>query len=483
MKGLYSDSQSKTMDNSCQVTFGIPGEILMEDASFSSYNLIKSHLASARDALFVAGLGNNGGDCLALARLAYLNGFRNFRVLLVPGERESQLRALQREICEKLGIAFCSCDSGFGKPDLIIDGLFGIGLKGEVREAFRPLIDAINCCNAKVISLDVPSGMGSDTLFASTSSSVKADMTICMGELKKSLFSPKNRDFAGEIVCSFPLFADSAKPQCSSFLLEQSDLALKPLAKSAYKKSRKSVAIVGGSSRYTGAVVLAAKAAFHAGVGLVTIFTESALVPVISKAIPSAMVSTYDEISLLEAFDAVLLGPGMGKNHDDVLSCALKTAKRLVIDADGIRAMARLKVKASENCIITPHLGEYSALLEAFGFAMPDTPSQWEETLVSLQKALGCTIVVKANTVWICSSSGKVFVYDGQNPSLGVAGSGDVLAGITCALFANAESESESLCAESCACNATILHQGAGKAANAELGFYSSDDLIRFIGK
>ncbi|MCQ2412319.1 MAG: NAD(P)H-hydrate dehydratase [Sphaerochaetaceae bacterium] len=469
MQELYSASQSKSMDETSQNKFSILGATLMEDASFSTYLRIRDDITSASLAVFVAGGGNNGGDALAIARLAYLDGRRNIAVMLADAGKETDLRKAQRLACQSIGVRFTDALDG---ADLIIDGLFGIGLKGCPREPSKSLIEEINSSKAKVIALDVPSGIAEEVPFAN---GVKAYRTICMGELKSALFIPENRDHAGTIETTFPFFPEGAKPNAHAYLLNDQDLCVPTLKASDYKKTRKSVAIIGGSGRFTGAVILAAKAAFHAGAGLVTIFTEQNLVSLIAKAIPSAMVTTYEEATDLSAFDAVLCGPGMGKKHDDALKMALEQAKRLVIDADGIRALARLGSSTKGNCILTPHLGEYADLVNAFAKnAKPETPFAWEETLSEVQKATQATLVVKANTVTIKDSETLCFV-DGQNPSLGVAGSGDVLAGMTLALFAKDGKRA--------AHNAALLHQKAGRLAHEKLGFYSSDDLIRFIGK
>ncbi len=469
MQTLYSAQQSKQMDERGQGTFLIPGSTLMEDASFSAYLISRDLIKASGRTVFLAGGGNNGGDALAMARLAHLDGCRNIAVMLCDSGRETELRAVQRQVCERLGLEFTDSLEGC---ELLVDGLFGIGLKGRARAPFDGLISSINAKNIRVISLDVPSGMGDTVSFGC---SVKAYMTICMGALKSALYLPQNRDNAGKIECTFPFFPEGAKESSDICLLMANDLKRRSLSPSAYKKSRGSIAIIGGSGRFTGAVVLAAKAAFHAGAGLVTIFTEEKLIPSISKAIPSAMVTTYDDISGLSAFDAVLCGPGMGKNHDNALSQALKDARRLVLDADGIRAFARLGQKAEGKVILTPHLGEYKALLDAF-LPEADTscPQSWLDTLKDLQDRTGASLVVKANTVFVQRSEGTYGI-DGQNPSLGVAGSGDVLSGIVAALLGAGDEDADK--------NGALIHQLAGRLAQSSDGFYSSDDLIRFLGR
>ena len=263
-------------------------------------------------------------------------------------------------------------------------------------------------------------------------------------------------------------------PYSQARILQPSDLDIPALPRNAYKRTRGSIAVIGGSGRFTGAVVLATKAAFCSGAGLVTVFTEEKLIPMICKAVPSAMVTTYGDVSDLDGFDSVLIGPGMGKNHDDVLPKALAQAKRLVIDADGIRAFARLGLTGNGNCILTPHPGEFEALTRAFA----DTTQSFPASLEDVREKTGSVIVYKSDTVWI-AADGKLSVYDGANPSLGVAGSGDVLAGITAALAARLKERN----AYSIAQNAVLLHQIAGRLAHEDIGYYSSDTLVKYVGR
>ncbi|MBO4717155.1 MAG: NAD(P)H-hydrate dehydratase, partial [Spirochaetales bacterium] len=335
-------------------------------------------------------------------------------------------------------------------------------------------IARINLKKCKVISLDVPSGMGDSVPY---DKSIKADKTICMGVLKSTLFLPRNRDFSGEILITDPIFPASVVPESDIRLLDDKDLLSIHFKGSDYKRSRGHIAIIGGSGRFTGAVTLAARAAFHSGAGLVTVFTDERLIPIISKAVPSAMVGSYDDVKNtdLSSFDCVLCGPGMGKNHDDMVSLCIDQARKVVIDADGIRAFSRLHADGKGKCILTPHPGEYAALLSSF---LPEAdisiPSSFISTLETLSEITGCQIIYKANTVWVRSPN-RISVIDGQNPSLGTAGSGDVLSGITASLFAAGR--------EDAAANAALIHQKAGALARDAYGFYSSDELIRFIGK
>lgn len=482
MQNLYSSAQSLQMDRTSQTDFSIPGETLMENASRSAWMLIREQIASCSRAVFAAGCGNNGGDALAMARMAFSDGLKNICILKADGPKETPLREMQRLAAQNLGIPVTDSLEG---ADLIIDGLLGVGLRGQAREPYASLIRKINAYSSetgcRVISLDVPSGLGDSAPSGNTADciAVRSDMTICMGELKSALYIPGNRELAGSIVKTVPLFPEGAKPEPQAVLLGESDMHIAPLRSGSYKKSRGSIAIIGGSGRFTGAVILAARSAFHSGAGLVTVFTEKQLLPIVCKSVPSAMVTTYEDLSDLSEFDCVLVGPGMGKNHDGALEKALGRARRLVADADGIRAFCRLKARAAGNCILTPHPGEFEALRKTYcpGIAA-GTPERFHEALAACAEAAGAVVAYKADTLWIQGKSGS-FAVDGSNPSLGVAGSGDVLAGITAALAArSADGDMEKT-----ACSAVLLHQKAGRLAREDLGFYPSSELVKYIGR
>lgn len=467
MEYLYASASALLLDCSAQERYHIPSLALMEDAALSAYLRVKDEILSTPNVIFVAGCGNNGGDALAMARFAFLDGKRDLSIYLAEG-RESEERRVQREILSSFPLARKETIEG----GLIIDGLFGVGLKGALRPEALSLVEKINAHSdeVRVISIDVPSGIGDDVPFGPA---VYADITITMGVGKRSLYLPQNRQYAGRILSSFPLFP---LPSPGDALIARAqDYQHRQFKAAAYKKTRGHLAIVGGSGRFTGAVILSAKAAFSAGAGLVSIFTSPSLIPIIASCVPSAMVSSYDEEFELSSFDAVLAGNGLGSSHDFLVSKCLKEAKCLVLDADGVRAFARLKkadpsLKA-RNVVMTPHLGEAQALLDD---QVPSTPQQYLSAFASMAKDIGATLVIKGAVVWIISEEESIVV-DGCNPSLGVAGSGDVLAGVIAAFCMQEHSRP---CVD-----AVLLHQAAGAEAHEKEGYYPADALFPFIGK
>lgn len=466
MQYIISADEAKNLDMITQDEFGLPGLSLMENAALSFFYEIEDDLKKAKTCIFVSGLGNNGADAIAAARIAYSRGYENVRICALKG-KESPDRAKQRAIATFFGVPFTSLIEG----DLIIDGLYGIGLKGDVRDEGKKVIEKINSLSSKVISIDCPSGLGDRSNYNCI---VKAERTITFGFSKRCFFTPSSRALCGKIKVINPSFApDAMKRVLGSFsLLDESDLVLPKMDTDSYKNKRGHVAIFGGSEAFTGAVRLSARAAFLSGSGLVTIYTDKTILSIVAKENLSPMVRDFDSYKGDEKFDAILFGPGIGKGKEKLLEKILKSATcPIVIDADGISTFTKLKDKmtVSSNLVFTPHLGELKILS---GRSSCDTPDEYYDHLLKLSQELDATIVAKSSVVTV--SNGKSIIsIDGSNPALGVAGSGDVLSGIVASLLCQGESVA----------TACLYHQVAGHRLNEEKGFFTSEDLVEMVGR
>ncbi len=462
METLLSFSDSKQLDLNMQKEFSLHSLILIESAARAAYMQILPRLKEVGRILFVAGCGNNGADAIALARIAFADGIREISIFYQEG-KESEERRYEREVAERFGIPHASSFDA----DLIIDGLYGISLKGEVREDGASIIRRMNDSNAAIISLDVPSGLGPDT---SSASIVNAEETICFAYLKKEAFTPLFRSYAGRISVVNPSFLRSAVSD--SYLLETEDYKSLNLPSDSYKNRRGHVAIFGGSPEYRGAVRLSAKAAFASGAGLVTVFTHPEIIDLVSKDLPSCMVRSYYEPFDAGKYDSVLFGPGIGSGIEELLEKVLNQCgdgKKVVIDADGIKTFCNLKVKGKPDYIFTPHIGEFRSLLESYSInSAMETPNALFEAFNKLKSITASQIVLKADVV-VLNELDDIFFVDGSNPSLGVAGSGDILSGMIAVFDKTSQ--------------AVLLHQKAGKEAHILYGFYPAEELLTIIGR
>jgi len=466
MQYILSAAEAKNLDTITQQEFALPSLSLMENAALCFFYEIEKDIRQSRSCIFVAGCGNNGADAIAAARIAFSRGYENVRICALKGS-ESPERAKQRAIATFFGVPFTSLIEG----DLVIDGVYGIGLKGDVREEGARVIDKINGLGARVISIDCPSGLGDSATYRSI---VKAERTITFGFAKRCFFTPSGRAFCGTIKVVNPSFAPDAMKSAagSHCLMEETDLRLPRMDADSYKNRRGHIAIFGGSEAFTGAVRLSSRSAFLSGCGLVTVYTDRKILQIVAEENLSPMVRSFESYSGRERFDAILFGPGIGEGRESVLEKVLSSADcPLIIDADGIRTFMNLenrRVKSS-RLIFTPHLGELRTLS---GNATYSTPDEYFDLLSSLSESLKATIIAKSSVVTIADRR-RIVSVDGANPALGVAGSGDVLSGMIASMISQGGS-AELAC---------LYHQMAGHRLKDEKGFFTSEELVEMVGR
>lgn len=484
------------IDADAQRLYGIPALVMMEQAGLKAWQAIRQDLDAEQPIVVACGGGNNGGDGLVIAREAVNDGFVHVTVILV-GHRLSDCNRIHRSIIKAYGIPAYEEESrletaatqALSAASVIIDAVTGTGLKKEIGGLASELVKAMNDnLKATVYAIDCPSGMGDEV--SASSLHVHAHCTLCMGPLKSMFYHPALRAHCGKIIEINPSFPPGlvAKSKLSGYLADDEVASLDPLPSDAYKKDRGHLAIFGGCSRYTGALRLAGRSAFASRAGLVSAICDRDIYPIIAGESPSVIVRMLDETDTVEPYTAVLAGPGWGGGREELLTKLLRCSKPLVIDADGIRAFANLyaegKVASHQGTVIlTPHLGELHCLCKAVmpdraaGLGKEDSPASFLETLSALSEKIDAIIVAKGGVTYVAVPGKLPVAVSGGNPSLGVAGSGDVLAGCMAGLLAGGLSPFKS------ALSAVLWHQEAGRYAFAKEGYYSSEDLIPFLAK
>ncbi|WP_321300778.1 NAD(P)H-hydrate dehydratase [uncultured Sphaerochaeta sp.] len=493
MKRLVLSSEVSDIDAKAQSLAKIPALCLMESAGLQIYQKWKSQLACSDRLVFLCGGGNNGGDALVVARYAYNDGFHNM-LLVYTGAHISPSCEVQRSIAEAYMIPQLDWDVAndsdrhalFENASWIVDGLVGTGLKGPLKKSLQTLVLQANKSPAKRLAIDIPSAVGDAVPVSSVH--IHADMTVTMGLEKMAMYHPASRASCGRIILVNPSFPQFLLDQCKATVLlcERVRAALPILAENEFKTSRGHIAIFGGSKQYSGAARLSSRTAFSSRAGLVTLFCDKAVYPVASSESASVMVQVYEGQNL-ERFDAVLAGPGWGEGREALLETLLASGLPMVLDADGIRAYASIvkqgKLPSHGPMILTPHLGELRTLVwalfpdDAHDLAKDDTPSSFFSVLERTASLLDATLVVKSQLVYVVSPGKQTVVVEGNNPSLGVAGSGDVLSGILVALLAKLRD-----CTQ-VALEGTLIHQRAGSLAAAQYGYYDSETLISYVGR
>lgn len=407
---------------------------LVENAARLAFASIEEDVRS-KHVLILAGPGNNGSDALSLSLLLDNS---SVSILLVKGKRGSINLDLLKKVEEK-GIRITD---EIENPDVIIDGIYGSSFHPPLDCDTAALIEKANNTDALKIALDIPSAF----LF-------EADKTISFTFYKKECFYPENRKKCGRLFLSNPGFDEKAVSSVltDTFLIEDSDYKKAEEKDWDYKNTKGHLLIKGGSDKYPGAAIISARAAFCSSIGLVSLKSRN-----------KNIVYQYPQIINGEdedgRYDAVLAGPGWGndRSHDE-----LATDLPLVIDADGLKAIEKGDY-FSFNAVLTPHVGEFRFLCTLLGIA---------EDVRTLSRTLGAVVVKKSHIVEI-SDGVRMFIYDGMNSSLAIAGSGDVLSAIIATFMAKGQKPLDA------AVNATIVHQKSGRSARKKYRHY---DILKLL--
>ena len=324
---LVTSREMGEIDRRTQEEFGIPALILMENAGQKALSAFsKEWSGGTRPRLvFVAGKGNNGGDALVMARQAFIDGLGKIAVVPVSAELKG-LAATHLDVVRRLGISVLPWDesrteaeAAIRGADVVFDGVAGTGIKGGLRSPLSDIVEAINASTAFTVAVDVPSGVSDD--FEPGSPLVLADFTLTMGLPKRCMYLPKARAACGSIrriALGFP----PALTECCELpgrLLEETDIGklVPALSPDAYKHRRGVLAVFAGARGTSGAAVLAATAAARSSAGMVRLFADSQVYPVLASQCRSVMVAERErELPSLEGHDALLVGPGWGRGED-----------------------------------------------------------------------------------------------------------------------------------------------------------------------
>lgn len=471
--------------------YGISPLILMENAAIGIYSVLeKEFQRDKHSVLIVCGRGNNGGDGMALARHLVNRGWGVF-VIIVSGDKPLPHEAnINFEILKNLRILHFeinqvdhSIKSLLEKADIIVDAIFGTGLKRDVSGVYKDLIDEINICNKKIVSIDIPSGIDSDN-GKIMGTAIKADITVALGFLKPAHLLFPGREYAGEthvVNISIPYHVIEAAPDYCVINEDEEKYYLKKREKNSHKGYYGHLALIGSSIGKAGAIIMSAKAALRAGAGLVTIGGPKSLKDTFGSHIIEPMYHPIDDIDgfisgegvhraiqFLVNKDALLIGPGLAVN-DHILEFFFEIINKInlpiVIDADGINCLSKnkdiLKIKKDIPIIVTPHPGEMARLAEIKITDVIDDPLN---VAIDFAKAYNVHLVLKSATTIYADPSGKVIFSTYGNPGMATAGTGDVLSGIIASFLAQGYNVKEAISL------ALMLHGIAGDEAAREKG-------------
>ncbi len=464
---------------------GIEGSTLMDHAGGAVARVACDRFPSARSVLIACGPGNNGGDgYVAAARLAGGGRMVTVAALGDPNKLTGEAagaRALWSGPIVTVG------DVDVADHDLVIDALFGAGLARAVEGKGAAFIAAVNVAGVPVLAVDVPSGIDGTT-GAELGEAVKADVTVTFFKKKPGHCLYPGRlncgDVAVEQIGIEDAVLDTVQP---SAFENKPDLwchALVADAPTDHKYTRGHVAVFSGGPSATGAARLAAAAAARTGAGLVSVVARPSAVLVNASHLTAIMVKRLEpEDDVAERLNdlrcrAAVIGPGFGTGAEEavILDLALDWAEngdgRLVVDADALTLCANYPAnhfqKLGENCVLTPHDGEFARL-----FADLVELSRVDRARAAAART-GSVVVLKGADTIVAEPGGLAAINTNAPPALATAGSGDVLAGAIAALVGRGMPLFE---AAACAC---WLHGEAGHIAGLAL---TADDLPEAIGE
>jgi NAD(P)H-hydrate epimerase len=512
MQILTSPMQMQLVDRAATRRFRIPGIVLMENAGRAFVDHLEKavHGVEGKSVVVVCGKGNNGGDGFVIARHLLNRGASVSVVLLtrkaaIRNDAAAHLKILlafaphvpDRLVIRESPGSFRSPSAG--NPDIIVDAIFGTGFDGIPSGVYTSAITWINRQRAFVASVDIPSGVHGATGDAE-GAAVRADLTVTMGAAKIGHFLGKGSELSGRVeVVDIGLphipVKSAEKPLC---LVEEKDIfsLLPRRPRNAHKYSVGKVFVLGGSRQFTGAPALAAQAALRSGAGAVVLGVPSSIHPVLSRKLNEVIVQGLDETpdgtlssgshdaiaSRLSWADAVVLGPGLGRNPetDRLLLDLYRTCPRpMVIDADALTAIASLAKPALRRAgpaILTPHAGEMGRLL---GKDSAEVERTRLDCALEAARKFHAVVVLKGAPTITCSPAGERVLNATGNPGMATIGTGDVLAGLIAGLVAQGLPPFEAAYA------GVFLHGRAGDFAAEQYGERSllASDVLNNVSR
>lgn len=466
---------------------GVPSMVLMERAALEVVRCMEEEQLDFRKVLVICGSGNNGGDGYAIARLLHLKGHDVTIFFAGNSQKRSEENAQQAKIAAHYEIPVIT-NLGTEEYSVIIDALFGTGLKREVTGHYREVLCSVNQMAGKKVAVDLPSGIH-DTTGARMGIAFCADLTVAIAFPKRGLFLQEGNVCAGKILTGdIGISSETFSEGTVTFGYEKQDLFLgfPKRKKNSHKGSYGKVLMIAGSKGMSGAAYLSAKAAYAAGAGLVQIYTHEENRVILQQLLPEAIITTYDTFDseqlekLIQWADLIGIGCGLGKSDtaERVMQYTLKRALvPCVVDADGINILSKHMEWIEETnalIVLTPHMKEMSRMLQC---SVRELIEQRMEKLHAFVERYKVVCVLKDARTLVAKEHRNTYLNLSGNAAMAKAGSGDVLAGVIVGILAQQCEPYTS------ACLGVFLHGLAGDMARDKKGAYSvlASDLVAEI--
>ncbi len=448
---ILDDNQIRAADRVTIQSKNISSLVLMEHAAGQCFNWIIAHINISHTIHVFCGKGNNGGDGLVIARKLCEYGYKNIQVYLIHFKQEGspEFKAnLKRLIDLELLIRdINSEDDHFDlKPnDLVIDAIFGTGLQRPVQGLARYVIQSINEAHAKVVAVDLPSGLFCSKHNQIADSIIQAEHSLTFQVPKLCMFLPQNKNHSKNWhILDIGLDQDFIDEIHSQYFMTDLNLVKKIYRKRekfSHKGNFGHSLIIGGSYGKMGAVHLSAKASLKIGSGLTTVLAPQCGYDILQTNLPEAMLETddYERVIRFKCQvnpDVIGIGMGLGTATDTakgMINFIAQNSKQLVLDADALNILSQHKEVCSKlpnDTVLTPHPKEFERLV-----------GPWTDDYHKLEKAKELTL--KFSIILVLKGYHTMVVYKGMvyfnttgNAGLATAGSGDVLTGYITGLIA-----------------------------------------------
>lgn len=484
---LVSAKEMQTMDTATIETFGLPGRVLMENAGRGAAKLflekIYHHHNGARVAV-IAGRGNNGGDGFVIARYLAQKQIPIRVYLLSRKERVGGDAAANLALLGPMGIpvkeitdisTFNSFKSELCHQNIWIDAILGTGLSSDVKGVYKEVINFINASKRPTFSVDIPSGLNSDT-GQPCGTCIRATVTATFAFAKIGHLLYPGADYTGDlsiVEIGIPPHIVN-RINVRQHLIDQHKIKEELVQRNAeaHKGNTGHVLVVAGSTGKTGAAIMTTISALRSGAGLVTLAAAKSLNTILETQVLEAMTFPLPELSPgklgMSALDPILdlcrdknciaLGPGIGTDIETkelVLNLIKEVPIPLVVDADGLNIVSgdiHILKATKVPTVLTPHPGEMSRLTQK---SIASIQKNRIALARSFAETYGTNLVLKGARTIVAHPDGHVYINPTGNPGMASGGMGDVLTGIIAGLIAQGYEPGIS------ACIGTYLHGAA----------------------
>ncbi len=463
---VVTPEQMKEIDETAINDFGIPGMVLMENAAFGVVREVRKILGDipGKRVAVLAGKGNNGGDAFAVARHLFnmgacTNVYVFSKLADIGGDAKTNL-----DILVKMGIEINEVTkdekvdeikAGVKWAEVVVDGLLGTGLKGEVKGVMASIIELVNNCSVPVVAVDIPSGVNGETGKVSKAC-IRARTTVTFTFPKLGQLIHPGCEYVGnlEVVdIGIPKAAvDTTRIKSHLIDLEYVTKLLPKRREDSNKGTYGKVLVVAGSRGMTGAASLTGLSALRSGAGLVYMAAPLSLVQIYASTLIEAVTIPFEDgnegklgresipgiLKQLESVGVAAVGPGLsaGAEIADVVYSIIKNSQvPIVLDADGINVLAKdvsILKGLKTQMVITPHPGEMARLI---GASVREVQDDRVNVARTFSKQWGVITVLKGSRTIIASPEGEIYINTTGNPGMATGGSGDVLTGVIAGLI------------------------------------------------